>query len=430
MKTSGILAALLLGIMILCPPVACAEEQTFTGFRVKHVQTETLADGITYSKYTLLSPDGNPRHGQKVNVLEVSRGARSGVRLLAVNSSVNIYKALKPLGTILKRVREEIDDEILAAVNGDFFDISSGGSVGYLKTEDQWMVAGEFPEGWAVGMTSDGEPLIGQPKVSITLTLPDGTELPINALNGLRADTPWRETGPANVRETRRDNQLVLFTPAYGSKTHIFGGGTEVSLMPDGELTGEEALTAVVEKVYKNLKNGGTSLKDGRMVLSAYGDAETALRALKAGDAVVIRLTAGPPFDQSMIAIGGGRPDGGPLLMREGRPAEIVQAEDDPEVGEQFYRHHPRTVFAVREDGSYFLLAVEGNNDDAFGMTLEQTQAVLKDLGAYTAVNLDGGPSTTMAVRQGEKLKVVTNTTGVKDRQTPVGSALILVRTE
>ena len=65
-----------------------------------------------------------------------------------------------------------------------------------------------------------------------------------------------------------------------------------------------------------------------------------------------------------------------------------------------------------------------------FGMTLEQTQAVLKDLGAYTAVNLDGGPSTTMAVRQGEKLKVVTNTTGVKDRQTPVGSALILVRTE
>ena len=164
------------------------------------------------------------------------------------------------------------------------------------------------------------------------------------------------------------------------------------------------------------------------MVLSGTGEADQLLRTLNQGDTVRITLTSQPPFDRAVIAAGGGRPDGGPLLIREGAPTDLEPMKAISVDVVYFYRHHPRTVFALREDGGYFMLAVEGNNTGSYGMTLEETQTLLQDLGAYTALNLDGGPSTTMAVRLDGKIRLMTNTTGVKNRQTNVGSALILIK--
>ena len=198
-------------------------------------------------------------------------------------------------------------------------------------------------------------------------------------------------------------------------------------IIPDRALT-EGTLTAQVERVYRRQKKEGTALKEGRMILSGTGEGDKLLRTLKKNDTVQITLTSQPPFDRTVIAAGGGRPDGGPLLIWEGEPTDLEPMKAISVDVLYFYRHHPRTVFAIREDGGYFMLAVEGNNTGSFGMTLEETQILLKDLGAYTAVNLDGGPSTTMAIRLDGKLKLMTNTTGVKNKQTNVGSALVLIQ--
>ena len=417
----------ILVLLLLLTVAASAEERTFTGYTVVESQFETLAEGVRYSRYVLLPVEQDPKYGQRINLIEVSPEALTTTRLIAAASSSHIHKGLKALTTILDSAQSETEGTVLGGVNADFFDMIAGGPVGYLKTEREWVIAGEFRDGWAVGMTEAGAPVIGQPRTVLTLTMPDGTETAIDALNGLRADTPRSDISPENVRVARKDNQLVLYTPAFGRKTYTPGGGTEVVIIPDGALM-EGTLTAQVERVYRRQKKEGTALKEGRMILSGTGEGDKLLRTLKKNDTVQITLTSQPPFDRTVIAVGGGRPDGGPLLIWEGEPTDLEPMKAISVDVLYFYRHHPRTVFAIREDGGYFLLAVEGNNTGSFGMTLEETQTLLKDLGAYTAVNLDGGPSTTMAIRLDGKLKLMTNTTGVKNKQTNVGSALVLIQ--
>ncbi len=418
--------AVILALTVLLAFAACAEERVFTGYNVKESQSETLAKGVKYSRYVLVPQDREEKYGQRINLIEVAPEALKTTRLMTAASSPRIHKGLKGLTTILESAQESTEGTILAGVNGDFFDMIAGGSVGYLKTEREWLIAGEFLDGWVVGMMESGEPVIGQPRTEMTLTLPDGTEAVIDALNGLRADTPKTEISPENVRTARKDNDLVLYTPAFGKKTFTPGGGTEAVIIPEGPVT-EGSLEARVERIYKRQKKEGTVLSEGRMVLSGTGEGDRLLRTLNKNDIVRITVKSQPPFDQAVIAVGGGRPDGGPLLIRDGEPTDLEPMKAISVDVLYFYRHHPRTVFALREDGGYFMLAVEGNNPGSFGMTLEEIQVLLKDLGAYTALNLDGGPSTTMAIRLDGKLSLMTNTTGVKNRQTNVGSALILV---
>ncbi|HEY9784184.1 MAG TPA: phosphodiester glycosidase family protein, partial [Candidatus Obscuribacterales bacterium] len=61
-----------------------------------------------------------------------------------------------------------------------------------------------------------------------------------------------------------------------------------------------------------------------------------------------------------------------------------------------------RTAFGVTADNRALLLTVAGKGQDEFssGITLDQLIAVLRRLGCVSAINFDGGTSTTMAVRR------------------------------
>ncbi len=418
-------AALCLVILcLLC--AAAAGEQEFTDYYVKSSQLETLAEGVNYIRYNLGKKNDHDRFSQRISLVEVTREGQAHTRLETVYSGNHIYKGSRPLTTILDMAKSRISGTVLAAVNGDLFDTASGGVVGYLKTAEGWLTAGEFPDSWACGMTPEGEPVIGQPKAELTLIMPDGSTVPIDALNGLRSDALRSESAPEYVLNARKDNGLVLFTSEYGTMTHTRSRGTEAVLVPDGPLNGHDPVKAAVLKVDVQKSKGGTPLKEGQMVLSGTGEAAALLQTLKSGDTVSIKLTAQPPFDRAAAVIGGGRPDGGPLLIRDGESTDLEPGKALSTDVIYFYRHHPRTVFAIREDGSYFLLAVEGNRRGSYGMTLEEIQVLLQDLGAYTALNLDGGPSTTMAILRNEHIRVVTDTTGGNGRQAAIGSALLL----
>ena len=61
-------------------------------------------------------------------------------------------------------------------------------------------------------------------------------------------------------------------------------------------------------------------------------------------------------------------------------------------------KRHPRT--AIGFDGtSLHLLTVDGRQEKAAGMSLSELQQFMDDLGCHTAVNLDGGGSTTAWVK-------------------------------
>lgn len=84
-----------------------------------------------------------------------------------------------------------------------------------------------------------------------------------------------------------------------------------------------------------------------------------------------------------------------PLLVWRGH----VQSRAIDEIGAAS-RLHPRTAIGVSRDGrTVYMAVVDGRRHGSRGLNLYHLAAFMKELGAYRALNLDGGGSSTMFVR-------------------------------
>jgi Phosphodiester glycosidase len=92
----------------------------------------------------------------------------------------------------------------------------------------------------------------------------------------------------------------------------------------------------------------------------------------------------------------------GPLLVRDGRP--IFDRQDDregfSEANGQFDSditdgRYPRAALGV-SDTHFYAVAADGRGRHDAGLTLEELAAYMASLGCHTAMNLDGGGSTTL----------------------------------
>ncbi|KQN34500.1 hypothetical protein ASE92_12965 [Pedobacter sp. Leaf41] len=59
---------------------------------------------------------------------------------------------------------------------------------------------------------------------------------------------------------------------------------------------------------------------------------------------------------------------------------------------------HPRTCLGVKPNGRIILLTVDGRNEKSAGMSLPELRKLMKWLGCKSAINFDGGGSTTLWV--------------------------------
>ncbi len=219
------------------------------------------------------------------------------------------------------------------------------------------------------------------------------------ASNGLRR----RVDG---VNRPRLDDELILFTPEFDRTT----------------LTGPDGAEAVVER------GRASSIIDGKgaapiprtgWVLSGNGAAADWVRAsIKPGTRLElltdVRLTPRPAFTPEFVV------GGGPRLVRAGKPVAA-----GPEAGGPGFvdTRHPRTAAGVRADGRILLVTVDGRQPErSVGMTIAELSALLLELGAVEAINMDGGGSTTMAAG-GRVVNSPSDLTGER----PVGDALLVL---
>ena len=85
----------------------------------------------------------------------------------------------------------------------------------------------------------------------------------------------------------------------------------------------------------------------------------------------------------------------GPLLLRDGE-VEEWSAFDPGFINTR----HPRSVVYIKEDGTTVLLTVDGRSrGNASGMSIPELAQLVKALGAVEAINLDGGGSTTLWIK-------------------------------
>ncbi|HWM87466.1 MAG TPA: phosphodiester glycosidase family protein [Kofleriaceae bacterium] len=84
---------------------------------------------------------------------------------------------------------------------------------------------------------------------------------------------------------------------------------------------------------------------------------------------------------------------GHPLIVRDGAR---IPFEDCTGLCER----NPRTAVGLSRDGeTLYLVVVDGRSSSSVGMSLDELGALMVDIGAHRALNLDGGGSSTMFVR-------------------------------
>ena len=117
------------------------------------------------------------------------------------------------------------------------------------------------------------------------------------------------------------------------------------------------------------------------------------------------RITHGgyfPSFDKWKVQTAVG---GGPVLVQNGE-IKITNNEELKFAGNAIDDKHPRTAMGYTKDNKLIILVVQGRFPGiAEGATLGQEAQILKDLGCWEALNLDGGGSSYMLVNGKETIK-------------------------
>lgn len=126
------------------------------------------------------------------------------------------------------------------------------------------------------------------------------------------------------------------------------------------------------------------------------------------------------PFDEKTTSISDLRSMGamqvfgfGPTLVKDG---EIV-VDEGTEVGVSHPGGNPRTAIAQLGKNHYLLVVADGRTDQSKGPTLLELATVLRELGAVTAYNLDGGGSATMYFNGKLVNKPCTNWNEIHERE-------------
>lgn len=283
-------------------------------------------------------------------------------------------------------------NRVIAAVNGDFYDMSTGIPLGLFMGDGELLT--DPPNGRnAFGIRQDGTTLYGSPKLTKTVRI-DGADAGLTSINRLRGT-----------------DALVLYTEKFNKTTMTNSLGDEVVLdIVSGRAASGETLVMKVASVHKD--RGNSPIGPNQAVLSASGQQRAKLANLQPGDEVTARFELEDAWKDVTMAIGGTV-----MLVKDG----IVQQHADPAI-------HPRTVVGTKADGSVVLFEVDGRQPGfSEGVNYIQLGEMLQELGVVNALNLDGGGSATFVARlpgQTER-KVLNSPSDGGERKTANGILLV-----
>jgi hypothetical protein len=278
---------------------------------------------------------------------------------------------------------------VIAAVNADFFQ-ADGMPVGAQVMDGELL---KNPVKRSVfGITRDRVPFIDIVQLDAYLLTPTRVQYEINYINGAR----------------NKDN-LVIYTPFMGSESPANRWGTELTaLYIDNPVINDMFRLVIVEKsgLLGPLQKR-TVIPENGVVLSAHGKAKRFVdRHIEEKDTLSIIFTL-PPVKEPVQTLVGGIP----RIIRDGQ----ISIEHIEEFLYEDFRttRHPRTAVGFNKaKDTLYIMTVDGRQPrHSVGMSLDELAEYMSALGAYQAVNLDGGGSTTMVLR-GKVANKPSDTTG------------------
>ena len=299
---------------------------------------------------------------------------------------------------------------VVAALNGDFFNLESGESVNNQVSRGE-VIRAVVPAGdpashqtlvrSQIGFRFDNSPVLDRFVFDGKIFWPHGGWYPLAAVNAVRARTP-----------------SVLFTEHYGLATKQDSTHQNIAEVPLRRVgrRGDTLVAVIRDQI---ARTGGLALSSEEMVLSMRENPGM-IDSIAVGQGDTIRIYVGfLPAIPGLRSLVGGIP----WLVRDGR--RFVPSKETLEgAGMQFAtRRHPRTGVGFSRDSTIaYFLTVDGRQATSDGMTLEEFADLMMAQGVYQGLNLDGGGSTTMVVDG-----VVVNSPSDASGERPVANCLLLM---
>ncbi len=383
-------AMVALGAAVPGPARPAAAEPSTTAFEPRletYDQSRPIAPGVTFREFDRYGPDGyngtpNWLQGDSLTV-DLTKGTK--VDYLFPGR----VAAGEPISTQANRVKA------VAAVNGDFFDINnSNAALGVGIQSGKLIQSPDEDPRWRKSsaiFTPDGIGAIGEVFFEGTIKLPTQT-VPLAGVN----------------KPNLASGGIEVFTPLWGTycrcrATQGAARATEVEVV--GGLVSAIRTPPIAGEVPAN----------GFVLVGEDAGADT-LAALQVGDPISIDYQARTASGAQIQAAINGRQ----LLVVNGVAQNASAGDNVPQA--------PRTAIGFNREGTKMFLLTADGRQPAFstGLGLDELAQMMIELGAYNALNLDGGGSTTMVAREpGSTTSVVENVpSDGAERNDPNGLAL------
>ncbi|NDL55556.1 phosphodiester glycosidase family protein [Phytoactinopolyspora mesophila] len=376
-----------LALAVLAPAHAY-DENTVETFR----DTRPVGPGIELTTVDRFGPDGYTGDVGWRRTHELSVDLTAGVEVGRLFPGQ--VAATRPLLDMAQ------DARAVAAVNADYFDIAGSGAPWGVGIQDGELVQSPLPNTRA--RTTQNAVMFGADDIgAIGEIVFDG-----------RVELPGEVTVPLAAM-----NKAELLPDQVGMFTSVWGTYCRCRPVEDTSQTIEVVVRDGVVVEVAPVPRAG-AIGDDEFVLVGREAGADALSGLQVGDPVAVDYQLRAPDDMQVKAAMSGRQ----VLVVDGEAQQLPPENNTRE---------PRTAVGFSADGTQMWLVTVDGRQPGFsdGIGLDELAEVMVELGAHSALNLDGGGSTTLVARdpgQGDAALVNRPSDAAGQRRVPTGLALFV----
>lgn len=337
-----------IAVLSLAMSVVSLPSMAYNKILEKTTGETAYADGMTHENLKIYTDEG----WINMNILRVD--LEKNVDMTVVTDTY--FSSRDTLTNLVKKNND--DKTIVAAINSDFFDTSNSTTMGTLVREGEIL------------STSIGYPDFASFNIS-------GTGIPyvayINTPKNIVSNGTYSKTLSYINKPYLAYNRTIMFDSTFAAKSY-------------GKTLGADVLEILVQEgVIKEIRRSGepfTIPKNGFVLASVGSDISEMSSHFKVGDSINIKYDVN--FRYLDLSVGGGT-----QLVKDGKVMSTFT--------QNITGAHPRTGLGITKDRKHLILVtVDGRTASYRGVTQTELANLLIQLGAYEAINLDGGGSTQM----------------------------------
>lgn len=248
----------------------------------------------------------------------------------------------------------------VAAINGSFFQGTQiQSSVGLVMRNGE-VIADSGHRRTSLGITSKGGFVMGIPKVKTGLYYPEQD----------------RFQGVNGINQNRRSKQTIVYTPHFGKYTQTNKWGREV-IVKDNRVV--------------SYANGNTLIPKNGFVISAHGKGKEITKIYPKGSYVELSAQRQGQWNNVETII-----TGAPHLVHQGRIYNTYHQEN---LQASLSKPNSRSAVGYTHNQKLLMVNVFPEKGSG-GVTFTRLAQIMRRMGAYEAMALDGGGSTSLYVSQ------------------------------